>query len=156
VLALDNRGVEIHVPKQSPRRYCRRSYRRHRYHRCCVDRELGQDIPRLHIVDGPRSPELSKKPAETVVRDVRRDPEKTTQALLKAGNNRDQDTALKLAEESAVNKLFSASAETLKVSSKELTCYLAGTGQRHCQIAGVLNFTLIETDQGWWVKSVEY
>jgi hypothetical protein len=113
-------------------------------------------FPRLHIVDGPRSPELSKKPAETVVRDMRRDPEKTTQALLKAWNNRDQDTALKLAEESAVNKLFSASAETLKVSSKELTCYLAGTGQRHCQIAGVLNFTLIETDQGWWVKSVEY
>ena len=156
MLALDNCRGEIHVPKQSPRRYCRSSYGRHRYHRCCVDRELGQDISETSYCRWPPFSGVEQKAGETVVRDVRRDPEKTTQALLKAWNNGDQDTALKLAEESAVNKLFSASAETLKVSSKELTCYLAGTGQRHCQIAGVLNFTLIETDQGWWMKSVEY
>ena len=56
----------------------------------------------------------------------------------------------------SLETFLSASPQTLKVSSKELTCYLAGTGHRHCQIAGVLNFTLIETDQGWWVKGVEY
>jgi hypothetical protein len=116
----------------------------------------GQIFPRHRNFDGPRPAEVGKKPAETMVRDVRRDPKKTTEALLEAWNNRDQDTALKFAEDSAVKNLFSTSPETLKVSSKDLTCYLVGTGQRHCQIAGVLNFTLIETDQGWWVKSVEY
>jgi hypothetical protein len=113
-------------------------------------------FPTRRTSDGPRPAEVGKKPAETIVRDVRRDPEKTTKALLEAWNNRDQDTALKFAEDSAVKNLFSTSPETLKVSSKDLTCYLAGTRQRHCQIAGVLSFTLIETDQGWWVKSVEY
>jgi hypothetical protein len=68
-------------------------------------------FPRRRSFDGPRPPELGQKPVETIVRDVRRDPEKTTRALLEAWNNRDQDTALKFAEESAVKHLFSTSPE---------------------------------------------
>jgi len=85
------------------------------------------------------------------------DPEKTARELLAAWNHSDRNTALKLAEASAVDKLFSAS--SLKVNSKTLTCYPAGTGQRDCQIShtkGILVFRLIETDQGWWVETVEY
>ena len=85
------------------------------------------------------------------------DPEKTVRKLLTAWNHRDRDIALKMAEGRAVDKLFSAS--SLKVNSKELTCYPAGTGQRDCQTPhtkGILVFRLIETDQGWWVERVEY
>ena len=85
------------------------------------------------------------------------DPEKTVRALLTAWNRGDRDTALKMAERGTVDKLFSAS--SLKVNSKELTCYPVGTGQRDCQLAhpkGILIFRLLETDQGWWIESVEY
>jgi hypothetical protein len=84
-------------------------------------------------------------------------PEESVRELLTAWNHSDRDAALKLAEPSAVDRLFSAS--SLKVNSEDLTCYPAGTGQRHCQIShtrGILVFRLIKTDQGWWVESVEY
>jgi hypothetical protein len=85
------------------------------------------------------------------------DPEKTTRELLTAWNRKDRDTALRLAEGSAVDKLFNAS--FLNVNTTELSCYPVGTGQRDCQLPhtkGMLVFRLKETDQGWWVENVEY
>lgn len=85
------------------------------------------------------------------------DPEKTVRELLVAWNQSDRNAALKVAGPSAVDKLFSAS--SLKVNSKEMTCYPVGKGQRDCQMShtkGILSVRLIETDQGWWVEGVEY
>lgn len=85
------------------------------------------------------------------------DPERTVRELLAAWNHSDRNAALKLAEPSAVDTLFSAS--SLKVNSKEMTCYPVGTGLRDCQMShtkGILSVRLVETDQGWWVQSVEY
>ena len=84
-------------------------------------------------------------------------PDKTVRELITAWGHNDRNSALKLAEPSAVDKLFSA--QSLKVNSKDLTCYVAGTGQRHCQIShtkGIVAFRLKETDQGWWVESVDF
>jgi hypothetical protein len=85
------------------------------------------------------------------------EPEKTAHALLTAWIASDRNTALKLAEPAAVDKLFSG--PSLKVNAKELACHPVGTGQRDCQIThtkGIMVFRLRETNQGWWVENVEY
>jgi len=93
----------------------------------------------------------------TVINGPTPDPKKTARELLTAWKQGDRDAALKVAKPDAVDKLFRASSELKKaVSSKDFTCYLAGTGQRDCQIEGILGFRLTETDQGWWVENVEY
>ncbi len=56
------------------------------------------------------------------------EPEKTTHAPLTAWIAGDRNTALKLAEPAAVDKLFSG--PSLKVNAKELACHPVGTGQR--------------------------
>lgn len=78
-------------------------------------------------------------------------------ALLTAWITSDRNTALNLAEPSAVDKLFST--PLLKINVKELACHPVGTGQRDCQInhtKGIMVFRLRETNQGWWVENVEY
>jgi hypothetical protein len=101
--------------------------------------------------------QLQEKTRNLEIQSRRYLPDKTVQELITAWGHNDRNSALKLAESSAVDKLFSA--QSLKVNSKDLTCYPAGTGQRHCQIShtkGIVVFLLKETDQGWWVESVEF
>ncbi len=97
-------------------------------------------------VDSPPLQEPERIPAEKIVLE-----------LLRASNEGDRRAALSVADQSVVDVLFGAS--SLQVNSRELTCYPAGTGQRDCQIPhtkGLLVFRLRETDQGWWVESVDY
>jgi hypothetical protein len=88
---------------------------------------------------------------------ARADPEKTVRELIAAWNRRDRSAAVEVAEPGAIETLFGAPA--LAVSSKEVTCYPVGTGQRDCQVAhtrGAVVFRLRETDRGWRVERVDY
>ena len=85
------------------------------------------------------------------------EPEKTAAELLAAWNRGDRSAALRVAESSAVEKLFSS--PSLKVDAGPLNCYVVGNNQRDCQLShakGILSFRLRLTTQGWWVEAVEY
>jgi hypothetical protein len=84
------------------------------------------------------------------------EPEKTTHAPLTARIAGDRNTALKLAEPAAVDKLFSG--PSLKVNAKELACHPVGTGQRLPDYSHQRNyvFRLRETNQGWLVENVDH
>jgi hypothetical protein len=101
--------------------------------------------------------QLQEKTRNLEIKSHRYLPDKAIWELVTAWSRNDRETALKLAEASAVDKLFSA--QSLKVNSQDLTCYPSGTGQRDCQIPhtkGIVAFRLKETDQGWWVESIEF
>jgi hypothetical protein len=86
-----------------------------------------------------------------------REPLTASRALLTAWRQGNREAALKVAKHDAVDKLFRASPDLKEaVSAKDFSCYLTGTGQRDCQIEGILSFRLKEINQGWQVDSVEY
>jgi hypothetical protein len=74
----------------------------------------------------------------------RESPESAARALLTAWQHADRNAARKIADPSAVEKLFGAPG--LRVNSEHMTCYPVGTGQSDCQVPhakGILNLRLI-------------
>jgi hypothetical protein len=109
--------------------------------------------PRVaHGPSPPKEPQRDPFPEQTA-----REPLTASRELLAAWKQGNRDAALKVAKRDAVNKLFGASSDLKEaVSAKDFSCYLTGTGQRDCQIEGVLSFRLTEVNQRWRVESVEY
>jgi len=84
------------------------------------------------------------------------DPEKAARELVAAWGRKDRNAALRVANATVVDRLFSAPA--LEVNSKDLTCYPTGSGQRDCQMPhakGIVIFRLMESDRGWRVQAAD-
>jgi len=87
-------------------------------------------------------------------------PEQAVRELIASWQEGNRAGALKVADAGVVDRLFAATSLKQSISSREITCYVVGTGQRDCQIpqaaGGIATFCLRETDRGWRIASVEY